>query len=171
MSSGETGKQIVAYNEAMKTLPFLCLWATLLVTGCSSPSTEKTKTVELMGKPQVGQRIYYNGQWWTIIEVSDNSGSRLAVTHYCKLERRDDETTIRVPLLSGGTIDVPRSQAHKITPIGWAMLLDRDRDKKETWQLFEEACQKNPKLASQVSDLFASKGKIERAQQRQRRVR
>lgn len=73
---------------------------------------------------------------------------------------------LRVPLLSGGEIEVPRSHVHKITPIGWAMMLDRDDDKKETLDAYNEACQQNPELSGKVERLFSIKGKIEGAKRR-----
>lgn len=75
---------------------------------------------------------------------------------------------LSVPLLSGGEISIPRREADKISPIGWAMLLERDGDKPETRAAFREACRKKPDLLSKVNELYAIKGKIECAERKHR---
>ena len=77
----------------MKRLILCCICGVLLA-GCSSPSTEKTKTVGMTGNPKVGDRVYTDGKWWKVSEVSVNGEGVLGMSsrHYCKLVAEEEAT-------------------------------------------------------------------------------
>lgn len=71
--------------------------------------------------------------------------------------------TIMVPRLHGPDLMVRASDAHKISPIGWSMILDRDertKDRERSYTLFDEACKRRPELMDEVARLQAIRSMI-----------
>jgi hypothetical protein len=70
---------------------------------------------------------------------------------------------LEVPLIQGGTVRVAEAEAHKITPLGWAMLLDRDRGtgrEADALRAFDAACAKRPELRDETAHLLGVHGMI-----------
>ncbi len=58
-----------------------------------------------------------------------------------------------VPTLSGEDVIVREGDIDKITPLGWAMMLDRDfgtLQRQRTLALYVKACEQNPDLDAKV---------------------
>ncbi len=63
--------------------------------------------------------------------------------------KEDPNRPLKVPTLRGDYVHIPLDELNKITPIGWAMLLDEDHSAR-TQRLFNEECEKNPELLDEV---------------------
>lgn len=84
------------------------------------------------------------------------------LAHYTTRER-----TYRVPSLHGLDVYVPASELDKVTPLGWAMMLDMNGDA-ATQEAYARQCSKDPALATSVEHLFDTKAMIESARTRRR---
>lgn len=71
------------------------------------------------------------------------------------------ERTYRVPRLHGGDLYLKESELHRLTPLGWAMMLDVVDDAASR-AAYERQCRKDPGLARAVEGLFGVKAKIAR---------
>lgn len=73
------------------------------------------------------------------------------------------ERTYLVPRLHGEPVAIKESDTVRITPLGWAMLLEHDPSAQDA---FDRRCQEDPELREKVLSLYRSKAIIENASRR-----
>jgi hypothetical protein len=84
-----------------------------------------------------------------------------------KPNKAPDPEFISVERLHGTPVPIPLSELHRITPLGWAMTLDLHPTHRNA-ELFNQACQNNPKLLDEVSHLYQIKQRVEHKTKHQR---
>lgn len=72
------------------------------------------------------------------------------------------EKTYRVPQLHGPALHLKESELDRVTPLGWAMMLDMNTDA-ETLPAYGRQCQKDPQLEAEVARRFAARALIDEA--------
>lgn len=88
-------------------------------------------------------------------------------------EKLPEDEVLLVPTLGGNPVFIPVSEAHKIKPLGWAMMLENDAGtEREAFSLaaYKEQCRRNPGLDQEVMHIQDVKAMIDSRTKHRRRL-